>query len=74
MIQKYVEGLVYVFVDASNIYFSQLKLGWRIDFKKLMEYFKNNTQKSKIYYYIAYDEDYFKQRKFIDFLENKKSL
>jgi len=58
MIQKYAEGVVYIFIDASNIYFSQLKLGWRIDFKKLMEYFKNNTQKSKIYYYTAYDKDY----------------
>ncbi|MCL6088390.1 MAG: NYN domain-containing protein [Actinobacteria bacterium] len=69
MIQKYAKGLVFVFIDASNIYFSQIKLGWRIDFKKLIEYFKSNTQLGKIYYYTAYDKDYSKQRKFLDFLE-----
>jgi len=69
MIQKYVRGIVFVFIDASNIYFSQMKLGWRIDFKKLMEYFKNNTQLGKIYYYTAYDKGYSNQQKFLDFLE-----
>jgi len=69
MIQKYIKGLVFVFVDASNIYFSQKELGWRIDFLKLKEYFKNNTKLGRIYYYTAYDLDYSKQRKFLDFLE-----
>ena len=69
MIQKYVKGKVYVFIDAANIYHSQNKLGWRIDFRKLKEYFEKDTELIKIYYYTAYDKDYLKQRKFLDFME-----
>lgn len=69
MIQKYTKGLVYVFIDASNIYFSQRRLGWKIDFQKLIEYFKSKTNLGKIYYYTAYDKDYPDQKKFLDFME-----
>lgn len=69
MIQKYVKGVLYVFIDASNIYHSQNELGWRIDFEKLREYFDKNSKLGRIYYYTAYDPEYEKQRKFLDFLE-----
>jgi len=35
MLAKFLKGRVAVFIDASNIYFSQKTLGWKIDFKKL---------------------------------------
>ena len=38
MIQKYTKGKIAIFIDASNIYFSQKTLGWQIDFKKLKKY------------------------------------
>ena len=41
MIGQYTKGRVYVFVDAANILYSQQSLGWRVDYKKLLEYFKN---------------------------------
>jgi uncharacterized LabA/DUF88 family protein len=69
MINKYARGLVFVFIDASNIYFSQRRLGWKIDFQKLIEYFKSNTNLGKIFYYTAYDKNYSKQKKFLNFLE-----
>jgi len=69
MIGKYVKGRVCVFIDASNIYHSFKKLGWKIDFLKLKNYFETNVQLGGIYYYSAYDPDYSKQRKFLDFLE-----
>ena len=69
MIEKYVKGTVYVFIDASNIYHSFKKLTWKIDFLKLKEYFEKNTDLGKIYFYTAYDPNYPKQRKFLDFLE-----
>jgi len=69
MIEKFVKGKVYVFIDASNIYYSQRELGWRIDFKKLKEYFEKNVELVKIYYYTAYDPEYSPQHKFLDFLE-----
>jgi len=69
MIEKFVKGKVYIFIDASNIYYSQNELGWKIDFKRLKEYFEKHTELIKIYYYTAYNPDYPKQRKFLDFLE-----
>ncbi len=69
MVEKFVKGRVYVFIDASNIYHSQRKLGWKIAFLKLKEYFEKYTDLGKIYYYTAYDPDYVQQRKFLDLLE-----
>jgi len=69
VIQKYVKDTVYVFIDASNIYHSQKKLGWKIAFLRLKKYFEKNTALGKIYYYTAYDPDYAQQRKFLDLLE-----
>lgn len=69
MIKNYVKGKVYAFIDASNIYHSFKKLGWKIDFLKLKQYLKNNTDLGKVYFYTAYDPDYPKQCKFLDFLE-----
>jgi uncharacterized LabA/DUF88 family protein len=69
MIEKFVKGKVYVFIDASNIYHSFKKLGWKIDFKRLKKYFEENVELVKIYYYTAYNPEYSPQRKFLDFLE-----
>lgn len=69
MIGRFVKGKTYIFIDASNIYHSQKKLGWKIAFAKLKEYFDNNAELGKIFYYTAYDPNYFKQRKFLDLLE-----
>jgi len=69
MINKYSKGKTAVFIDASNIYFSQKTLGWQIDFKKLLNYFRENTNLYRIAYYGALNPDNPKERKFHDFLE-----
>jgi uncharacterized LabA/DUF88 family protein len=70
MIHNYARGTACIFIDASNIYYSFKQLGWKIDFVKLKDYFKYNVQQLVgIYYYSAYDPDYPKQSKFLDFLE-----
>jgi len=69
MIGQFVKGKVYIFIDASNIYHSFKKLGWKIDFVKLLNYFKTQTEFGRIYFYTAYDPNHTKQRKFLDFLE-----
>ncbi|GFP24638.1 hypothetical protein HKBW3S43_00951 [Candidatus Hakubella thermalkaliphila] len=69
MINKFVKGKTAVFIDASNIYFSEKTLGWRIDFKKLLEYFKKNTNLSRIAFYSAINPENEKERKFHDLLE-----
>jgi len=50
MIGKFTKGKTAVFIDAANIYFSQKTLGWRIDFKKLLDYFRKETNLYRIAY------------------------
>ncbi|MFA5360140.1 MAG: NYN domain-containing protein [Patescibacteria group bacterium] len=69
MIKKYIQGKVSVFIDASNVYHSQKKLNWQVDFRKFLNYFKNETDLQNIYYYTARDLNSTKQTKFINFLE-----
>lgn len=69
MINKFLKGKVAVFIDASNIYFSQKTLGWNIDFKKLLDYFKSQCNLVQISFYSSINSDNKKERKFHDFLE-----
>ncbi len=55
-----------VFIDAANVIYSQRTLGWQIDFKKLMDYFKNNYQLDNVFFYFAYIKDDQKQQGFFD--------
>jgi uncharacterized LabA/DUF88 family protein len=69
MIGTYVKGRTAVFIDAANIYFSQQSLGWRVDFKKLLEYFRKETTLVRIAFYGALNPENDRERKFHDFLE-----
>ncbi len=69
MISKFAKGKVSVFMDASNVYYSQRKLKWRIDFRKFLDYLNEETDLQEIYYYTARDLSFEKQTKFISFLE-----
>ncbi len=69
MIKQLVKGKTAIFIDASNIYFSQKTLKWHIDFVRLLEYLKNETDFWKAFFYTAYDPDHKKQKEFLDFLE-----
>ena len=69
MISKYIRGRASVFIDASNIYYSQKRLKWRVDFKKLLAYLKQEVNLVEIYYYSARDLSHNKQTRFLNFLE-----
>lgn len=69
MIKKYIKGKTSVFIDASNVYYSQRRLKWRLDFVKLLDYFESQGNLWKIYYYTGRDKQSEKQNKFINFLE-----
>jgi len=69
MINQFTKGKVSVFVDASNIYFSQKRLKWRIDFRKFLDYLKQQVELEAIYYYTARDLTFTEQTKFLNFLE-----
>lgn len=53
-----------VFIDAANVIYSQRTLKWQIDFKKLMDYFKENYQLDNVFFYFAYLKDDKKQQSF----------
>jgi len=69
MIKQYTQGRVSVFIDASNIYHSQKKLKWQIDFKNFLNYLKTEVDLQTVYYYTARDIEFRKQTKFLNFLE-----
>ena len=69
MIKKFIKGRVCVFIDASNVYFSYKKLKWKIDLKKLLEYFKEEADLVEIFYYTGRDINSKAQNKFINFLK-----
>lgn len=48
---------VSIFVDGANMYYAQKRLGWFIDFRKLITYFRSHLgmKVSEAYYYTAID-------------------
>lgn len=46
-------GRVAVFIDVANVIYSLKKLCWRIDYKKLQEYFRKNSKLADIYFYYS---------------------
>ena len=69
MISQFVKGRVYVFVDAANILYSQQTLHWRVDYKKLKEYFESECDLRAIYFYTGRVGENHKQNSFIKKLE-----
>ena len=69
MINKFVKGKTAVFIDSANVYYSEKTMGWRIDFQKLLNYFKKETNLFRIAYYGAINPENERERKFHDFLE-----
>lgn len=56
MLNKFVKGRVYIFIDAANTFYAQRTLGWRISYEKLMRYFKKECgENTKCFIYAAYD-------------------
>jgi uncharacterized LabA/DUF88 family protein len=70
MISKFVKGKVYVFIDAANILYSQQSLRWRVDYKKLKEYFEKECDLKEIYFYTGRVGENHKQNKFLDKLKS----
>src|SRR3989338_2003692 len=65
MIQNLVHGRAMVFIDAANMLYSQRTLQWRIDYKKLSDYFKKECLLQNIYLYTGHVGDNQKQSAFL---------
>ena len=70
MIGQFVQGRVYVFIDAANILYSQQTLRWRVDYKKLKEYFERECSLRAIYFYTGRVGENYKQNSFLKKLES----
>ena len=70
MIKQYTKGRAYVFVDAANILYSQQTLGWRVDYKKLKEYFEKECNLRGIYFYTGHVGANSKQESFLKKLKS----
>ena len=70
MLRKFVQGKVYVFIDAANTFYTQRTLGWKVSYEKLMRYFKKECGNNvKCFIYLAYDENKQGEQKFLDMLD-----
>ena len=56
---------VSLFIDVSNIYYSQQTLGWKIDYSKVLNYFKNHTKLVSAFFYSGVVSKDAKQQTFI---------
>jgi len=60
-----------VFIDVANIIYSLKDLGWRIDYKKLQQYFKENCKLVDIYFYYSTDKENIGQANLLEMLSRK---
>ncbi len=64
-------GRIYVFIDASNVFFIKKRLRVEIDYAKVLQFFRSFDKDSKFYFFSAFQEDYQKQ---IDYLNELSQL
>lgn len=55
---------VSLFIDVSNIYYSQRTLGWEIDYQKVINYFEDHTNLISAFFYSGVVSTSAKQQKF----------
>ncbi|MFH1713430.1 MAG: NYN domain-containing protein [Candidatus Jacksonbacteria bacterium] len=57
-----------VFIDAANIIYSLRSLGWRMDYKKLYQFFSSNSRCQDIYFYTSMRPNNQKDKKWLNLL------
>ncbi|MFH1145958.1 MAG: NYN domain-containing protein [bacterium] len=69
MIHLFVFGRVCVFIDVSNVLYSQQTLGWKISYSRLATYLKQECQLVKAIVYTGKFSADIRQLKYLDMLE-----
>lgn len=64
-------GRVAVFVDVANVIYSLKDLGWKIDYKKLQQYFKKYSKLMDIYFYYSTNKENAGQANLLEMLSRK---
>ena len=60
-----------VFIDVANVIYSLKDLKWKIDYKKLQEYFKKNSKLVDIYFYYSTKKENSGQANLLEMLARK---
>lgn len=60
-----------IFIDAANIFYSQKSLGWRLDYKKFLDYWNKQGKITGAYFYTAVISSNKKQ---LDFFKALKKI
>ncbi|MBI4835781.1 MAG: NYN domain-containing protein [Candidatus Abawacabacteria bacterium] len=68
-IAEILQGRVSIFIDSSNVFYISKRLRVRIDYEKVLQFFRNFDQDVKCYFYSAYQEGYEKQMEYFATLE-----
>ena len=68
MIAKYVKGVVYVFIDAANIFYAQKTMKWRISYVGLKKYLQKECNLGECFVYTAYVKNNKNQARFLKML------
>jgi uncharacterized LabA/DUF88 family protein len=61
-------GKVAVFIDVSNVIYSLRSLGWKMDYKKLYEFFNAQADIADIYFYTSIRRNNNKDKKWVNLL------
>ena len=64
-------GRIAVFIDVANVIYSLKKLDWKIDYKKLQEYFGENSKLVDIYFYYSTKKENSGQANLLEMLARK---
>ena len=64
-------GRIAVFIDVANVIYSLKDLKWRIDYKKLQEYFTKNSKLVDIYFYYSTKKENSGQANLLEMLARK---
>src|SRR3989338_3814993 len=70
MLNQFIKGRVYVFIDAANILYSQQTLCWRVDYQKLKKYFERECDLKGIFFYTGNVGENHKQGLFLEKLKS----
>jgi len=61
---------VKVYIDGANMFYTQKKLGWLVDWRKIKNYLKKNYQISEIRFYHSRKDKKKEEEDFFDFLKS----
>ena len=70
MIRRFIKGKTAVFIDAANMFYSQKTLRWHIDYKRLADYLRHESDVVGMYFYTGMVGTLEKQRSFIRKLQS----